>query len=115
MSVRYLGRRVYLGLIVVLMSGRLAGPTSTAARICGALDIPCRTLARWRSWWIEHFPLTQLWQAACGRFMPPVDPHELPASLIERFAGSAEEVLMRLLVFLSPVTVTRPIILREGR
>ena len=47
--------------------------------------------------------------------MPPVATHELPASLIERFTGSTEESLMRLLVFLTPVTVGRPIILQEGR
>jgi hypothetical protein len=37
-----------------------------------------------------------------------------PASLIERFTGNAEDLLMRLLVFLSPLTV-RPINLHEER
>ena len=115
MSVRFLGRRVYLGLAVVLMSARRGAPTSTAARLCDTLEVPYRTLARWRSWWIEHFPLTQLWQAACARFMPPVATHELPASLIERFTGSTEESLMRLLVFVTPLTVGHLITPREGR
>ena len=114
-SVRFLGRRVYLGLAVVLMSARRGGSTSTAARLCDTLEVPYRTLARWRSWWVEHFPLTALWQAACARFMPPVAALDLPASLIERFTGSTEESLMRLLVFLTPVTLGRPIILQEGR
>lgn len=93
-SVRFLGRRVYLGLAVVLMSANRAGPVSTAARLCETLTVPVRTLARWRSWWVLHFPLTQLWQAACARFMPPVAKLDLPASLIERFAGVAEESLI---------------------
>jgi len=114
-SVRFLGRRVYLGLAVVLMSANRAGPASTAARLCETLAVPVRTLARWRSWWALHFPLTQLWQAAYARFMPPVATIDLPASLIERFAGVAEESLMRLLVFLTPITVVRPITLQEGR
>ena len=113
-SVRFLGRRVYLGLAVVLVSARHAGQTPAAARLSGMLDIPVRTLQRWREWWQKQFPLTQLWQASCARFMPPVATDLCPASLLERFAGSAEEALMRLLVFLSPLTV-KPINLREGR
>ena len=46
--------------------------------------------------------------------MPPATTERCPVSLLERFAGNAEEMLMRLLVFLSPLTVT-PINLREGR
>jgi hypothetical protein len=114
MSVCFLGRRVYLALAVVLLSARHAGQTAAAARLSGALDIPVRTLERWRRWWRECFPLTPLWQVACARFMPPVATEQCPASLLERFVGDAEEALMRLLVFLSPLTV-RAIALREGR
>jgi hypothetical protein len=114
MSVCFLGRRVYLALAVVLMSARHAGQTSAAAEISGTLDIPTRTLERWRHWWQEAFPLTPFWQAACARFMPPLAADSIPASLLDRFVGNAEEMLMRLLVFLSPITV-RPINLREGR
>jgi hypothetical protein len=114
MSVRFLGRRVYLGLAVVLGSARHAGQTPAAARLSGTLNVPVLTLQRWRQWWQKQFPLTQLWQASCARFMPPVSDRLCPASLLERFAGSAEEALMRLLVFLSPLTV-KPINLPEGR
>jgi hypothetical protein len=37
--------------------------------------------------------------------MPPLDTESFPASLLERFAGDAAEALLRLLVFLSPITV----------
>ncbi|WP_287696228.1 hypothetical protein [Accumulibacter sp.] len=113
-SVRFLGRRVYLGLAVVLESARHAGQTPAAARLSGTLNIPLLTLQRWRHWWQSQFPQTSLWQAACARFMPPVVSDLFPASLLERFLGSAAEALMRLLVFLSPLTV-RPIDLSEGR
>jgi hypothetical protein len=115
MSVRFLGRRVYLGLAVVLVGARRAGPTATASKFCDSLQISSLTLARWRSWWIEQFPLTPLWQAICARFMPPVSVSDFPASLLERFTGAAQESLMRLLVFLTPLTVGRPIKLMEGR
>jgi len=78
------------------------------------MTVPARTIQRWRNWWVEQFPLTPLWQAACARFMPPVALSQLPASLIERFVGTATEPLMRLLVFLSPLTVGHPVTLNEG-
>ena len=105
MSVRFLGRRVYLGLAVVLVSGRRAGPTPAAARLGLTLGVARRTLARWRVWWREQFPLTPLWRDACARFMPPVPEAQLPGELIERFTGAVQGALLRLLVWLSPVTV----------
>ena len=105
MSVRFLGRRVYLGLAVVLMSAGRVEATAKVAQLAETLNIPTRTIQRWRNWWAGQFPLTPLWQAECARFMPPVDLSQLPDSLINRFAGTAEEILMRLLVFLSPLTI----------
>ena len=113
-SVRFLGRRVYLGLAVVLMSAGRSKSAPTMAQLSATLNIPARTIQRWRQWWIEQFPLTPLWQAACARFMPPIDLSQLPNSLIERFTGLADESLKRLLIFLSPLTVGRPVTLNEG-
>jgi hypothetical protein len=112
--VRFLGRRVYLGLAVVLCSARHAGQNTAAARVSSTLAVPVRTLQRWRQWWVDLFPLTPLWQASCARFMPPVASDLFPAGLLDRFTGDAAEQLMRLLVFLSPITVTA-FLLPEGR
>ena len=114
MSVRFLGRRVYLALAVVLGSARHAGQNPAAARLAGTLDVPVRTLQRWRQWWHQQFALTALWQARGAHFMPPVASDRFPGSLLERFVGDAAAALMRLLVFLSPLTVTA-VTLREGR
>lgn len=92
-SVRFLGRRVYLA--------------PAAAQLGLALGVARRTLARWRTWWHEQFPQTALWRATCARFMPPVPEALLPGELIDRFTGPVHEALMRLLVWLSPVTVGR--------
>lgn len=117
-SVRFLGRRVYLALAVVLVSAQPAGPTPATARLEHVLGVARRTLQRWRGWWREQFPLTPLWRAACARFMPPVPTEDLPGELLERLTGPAHEALTRLLVWLSPVTVRGPctaaIELREG-
>ena len=115
MSVRFLGRRVYLGLAVVLVSARHAGQIPAAARLEAGSGIPIRTLERWRQWWQRDFALTPLWQAKCARFMPPVDIGRLPGALLERFVGQTAEPLLRLLLFLSPLTVRFMITIREGR
>ena len=113
MSVRFLGRRVYLALAVVLVSARHAGQIPATARLSSTLAVPVRTLQRWRQWWAQQFPLTPLWQAHCARFMPRVASDLFPAGLLERFAGTAEDALMRLLVFLSPITIRSVILSKE--
>ncbi|OEZ63874.1 hypothetical protein DUGA6_03750 [Duganella sp. HH105] len=50
----------------------------------------------------------------CARFMPPLDMAALPTALLARFAGAGNEPIRRLLVFLTPLTGTLPITLREG-
>ena len=115
MSVRFLGRRVYVGLALVLGSGRHAGQNPAAARLATMLSVSRRTVQRWRQWWGQEFALTSLWQAMCARFMPPVATDAMPLSLLERFMGNRQEALIRLLVFLSPLTVTAAVTIGQGR
>jgi len=105
LSVRFLGRRVYLALAVVLVSGSRTGSTATGVRLGAELGVARQTLKRWQVWWTEQFPLTPLWRATCARFMPPADVLGFPLTLLERFTGPPADSLMRLLVYLSPVTV----------
>jgi hypothetical protein len=107
LSVRFLGRRVYLALAVVLVSGSRTASTPTGVRLGAELGVARQTLQRWQAWWVEQFPLTPLWRATCARFMPPVLVAQLPGELIARFAGPAHEALMRLLIWFSPVSVGR--------
>ena len=110
-SVRFLGRRVYLALVVVLSSSRHAGSNSAAPRLAG-LAVPLRTLERWRLWWQEVFVATSLWRGGSGSasFVPPVDIGALPASLLERFTqGDAVQRLSALLRWLGPLTVRSPL------
>lgn len=112
-SVRFLGRRVHLALAVVLLSDR--GPSPATTRLAHTLAVSTRTVQRWRQWWREQFPRTDLWQALCSRFMPPVDLSALPGALLARFTGMPEEAMLRLLRFLTPLTCTSQITLKEGR
>ena len=106
-SVRYLGRRVYLGAVVVLVTALTSGLTPRrAAQLRALVGINVRTLTRWRTWWRETFVASGFWQAAKGRFQPPVAVTALPASLLARFAGNAAGPrLVHTLEFLKPLTV----------
>jgi len=114
MSVRFLGRRVYVMLAVVLASARSVECMPVAKELSAWLKVPRQTLARWREWWTAKFPQTSLWQAAGARFMPPPDALRFPASLLERFVGQAAEALLHLLLFLAPLT-TRLVAPGDGR
>ena len=115
MSVRFLGQRVYLGLAMVLMSARLTQSSAITTRVAQTMGVSLRTLQRWRQWWQLQFPLTGLWQAMCARFMPPVQTQFLPSSLIQRFGERTAQPMTRLLVFLSPITITPFSTQRAGR
>ena len=104
-SVRFLGRRVYLAAVMVLVSVMRSGPTpGKVARLCDLFGVDRRTVTRWRRWWLDAFVVTPFWRAKRARLMPPVNEAELPASLLERFCGGLGEQLCLLLRFLSPLT-----------
>jgi len=106
-SVRYLGRRVYIGAIVVLACILRNGATEwRESRLRALAGVDRRTLARWRGWWVEAFPRTEVWRAQRGRFMPVVVEAELPGSLVGRFAGELREQLASMLGFLSPLSTS---------
>jgi hypothetical protein len=105
-SVRFLGRRVYLSLAVVLSSSRHAGSNSAAARLVAELGIAWHTLRRWRTWWQEAFTRTPLWLAQGAAFMPPLELERLPEALLERFVGAdAATRMSAALRFLAPLSV----------
>jgi hypothetical protein len=104
-SLRFLGRRVYLATMVVLISVMQHGATpKRVAQLSQLFGVSDRTIARWRQWWRTRFAESRFWQARRAALMPPVDHQRLPASLLERFAGGGAEQLMALLRFLAPLT-----------
>jgi len=108
-SVRFLGRRVYVGFVVVVVAALRHGVTAGRARqIQEKLGIDRRTLERWRDWWLGAFARGRFWKASKARFMPPVCEGTLPLSLCERFEVERAEGLVRLLKFLAPITTRWP-------
>jgi hypothetical protein len=106
-SVRFLGRKVFLGAVVVLSSALRQGVTPTRYRRLRELfGVSARTVLRWRQWWLKEFPESDFWRGASSRLMPQVEVAELPLSLFERFTGEAGARLARMLWFISPLTTT---------
>src|SRR5207244_8371249 len=61
-SVRFLGRRVFLGAVVVLVTALSAGLTEwRVAALRGTFGVSVRTLRRWRAWWQQEFVVSALW------------------------------------------------------
>ncbi len=104
-SVRYLGRRVYLGVVVVLVSAMEHGLSlRRVAALHQHLGIGLRTLRRWRQWWRAAFLRSRFWRGGRGRIGTPGEERALPHALLERFAGTATERVLLALGFLSPLT-----------
>lgn len=68
------------------------------------LGVSRRTVQRWQGWWLSTFTTGSFWKLASAAFTPPVDAARIPASLLDRFVGAAEERLLALLRFLAPIT-----------
>jgi hypothetical protein len=104
-SMRFLGRRVYIAAIVVLIAILRSGATDARMERLGEIvSVDRRTVGRWRRWWRETFITTPFWRIARARFMPPLDHGGLPMSLLDRFSGDEADRLIALLRFLGPLT-----------
>jgi hypothetical protein len=99
-SVRFLGRRVYVGILVVLAS------TVSVIAAMVAFEVARRTVQRWGRWWTQTLPGTAFWQVAKARFATPVGEAALPGALVARFHGDRETALLTTLRFIAPITTT---------
>lgn len=103
-STRFLGRRIYLGMIVVLATAMQQGPSPwRARRLREEFGVTRQTLDRWRTWWREAFVESTFWKAAKAAFSPPAD-GEAPRSVLERFGGDELQQLAALLRFVAPLS-----------
>jgi hypothetical protein len=106
-SVRFLGRKVYLAAIVILVSAMRQGPTprriSELSKRFGADE---STIARWQIFWREHFPQTPFWKVARAGLVTLGEIVSLPYSLVDTFLCRHPpcDGWTLLLRFLSPIT-----------
>ena len=113
-SVRFLGRKVYLGAMVILISAMRQGPTPRRVRELSTLfGVDRAIIARWQAFWRDAIPQTPFWIVARARLVPVVNVVVLPLSLLEAFHRTKDpcQDWGCLLRFLSPLTVpSRPLI-----
>ena len=105
-SVRFLGRKVYLG-SVVLAACVLRGHGEKLERVAGRLKLKMSTLRRWMAWW-RRVAETKWWAVARARLAPPLGEGCFITRLYDRFrerARKTAEVVTKLLAFVSPLTV----------
>lgn len=112
-SVRFLGRKVYLGAVVILVSAMQQGPSAWRVHELSKLfGADRRTISRWQAFWRDHFPKTVFWKDALARLVPVVQIITLPLSLLEAFVckdddnDDQRDGWERLLLFLSSITIT---------
>jgi hypothetical protein len=87
-SLRFLGRKVFFGVLVLLIPILREGPTPERLRRLEArFGVSRRTLYRWRRWWRETVTLSRWWQQQRGLFRGVVDGEKLPGSLLAAFGG----------------------------
>ncbi|MGA7538747.1 MAG: hypothetical protein WBW93_08265 [Steroidobacteraceae bacterium] len=108
-SVRFLGPKVYVSAVVVLIAAMRCGATpARMGYLHDLVGVSRHTVMRWQRWWREMLPETRFWRGVVGTLMPPMVVEELPASLLERFAGTCAERLLALLRWLSPISTRSP-------
>jgi hypothetical protein len=110
-SVRFLGRKVYLHAVVILVAAMRQGPTPRRVRELAELfDVDRRTIERWQLFWREQFPQTSFWKVARGQLALLGELLDLPRALLTAFFRDEEPdpqpKWKELLVFLSPITIT---------
>ena len=101
-SVRFLGRRVYLGAVVIVAS-IVALALRSAAEIRRQTGVPARTTRRWLGWWQGPLLHTEVFVSICARLIG-VDVGRVPASIVDRLMGTGTQRVRTMLEWLAPLT-----------
>jgi len=103
-SVRFLGRRVYVGAAVVIASV-FALAFAAAGAVRRATGIPSRTTRRWLRWWRGPFVVTPVFIEIAARVIA-LDRARLPSSILEAMSAGPALRIEKLLAWLAPLTTT---------
>jgi hypothetical protein len=107
-SVRFLGRRAYLGCVVMVAAVLRHGPSPRrVAELRELFGVDRRTLVRWRRWWTEELHAAELWRRIRGQLAVGLEVSRLPLSLLESMTGKQVERLVSALRLLAPLAGSR--------
>jgi len=84
-SCRFLGRKVYWGAVIVVVTAvRQRRPWSASAgQLRAAFGVSWETVRRWMTYFQKVFPLSSTWKTLRGWVPSTVRDHDLPAGLLE--------------------------------
>ena len=102
-SVRFLGRRWYLSVVVIVASVCACLERTAEEEKPRETGVPARTMRRWLGWWRGPFAATEVFVVLCARLVG-VAVDALPASIVQRLPGSAVEQVRAMLRLLAPLT-----------
>jgi hypothetical protein len=118
-SVRFLGPKIYLGVIVVFITALRQGlrpPSVRKLRV--TLGVDRRTLQRWQRWWREIFSRGDFWARTRAQLYPEcTEGAVLPRAIVDAYAiddacfdasedePNEDNALVRCLRFLAPAGV----------
>lgn len=105
-SLRFFGRKVFFGVLVLLLPVLRDGPTpERLKRLCATFAVSVRTVRRWCRLWRETFVTSRVWQAARGRFATPIRAEALPGALLGAFSeiNDLESRVVAVLRLVSPI------------
>ncbi len=102
-SVRFLGRKVFFSVVILLVPILREGLTPRRLRrLRKHLPVSRRTVQRWRRWWREIFMTTRVGLRARAQ-IPRLETPRLPASLLESFSSSGRDGVVLALRWLAPL------------
>lgn len=104
-SVRFLGRKQYWGWLLLIQCA-LAGGKFAQKQLQEQLQgygigLDQRTLHRWLAWWEQTVGNSPFWKAFKGRFASPIDPRQIPSSLLCHYYERSKDLLSMLKQVLS--------------
>ncbi len=102
-SVRFLGRRVFFSVVILLVPVLRDGLSAKRfRRLARALPVSQRTVQRWRRWWREVFMTTRVGFLSRSQ-IPRLESRRLPASLLGAFSPSGRDSVISALRWLAPL------------
>jgi hypothetical protein len=104
-SVRFLGSRRFVTLVMVLISSQRSSPTEKRLeRLFRRFNLQCSltTWKRWRKWWKEQFPASSLWHEVRGLFVRHDAISFYPKDVLKQFPDNR---LLKFLQLISPLSV----------
>jgi hypothetical protein len=106
-SLRFLGAKVFFGVVVLLVPVLRDGPSpQRLSRLRQVFAVSHRTIRRWCRFWREAFVASRVWHSIAGRFATPMRVDAMPLALIEAFSGIAQPAdrIVAVLRLIAPIS-----------